>query len=183
MAGASCMGRHRTVPLEVVVEGTQALAGFSLNWNNASGKELGECSEFCSRHKEMLKFADNASLLRVLAKPACSHGNAFGWVNCIIFLPCSGFCLVKILNKALRYKWQKLQSYLNVVFDWRTSGNTGSCTSERRSLTGMWKMCAVERRRNREDAPKIQGQRNIWWKYKAANIKLLKGNTFFTMPN
>lgn len=31
MAGASCMGRHRTVPLEVVVEGTQALAGFSLN--------------------------------------------------------------------------------------------------------------------------------------------------------
>lgn len=75
--------------------------------------------------------------VRVLVKPACSHGNAFGWVNGTILLLCSGFCLVKILNKALSYKWQKLQSNQNVIFDWGTSGNTGSCTSERRSLTGM----------------------------------------------
>lgn len=87
MAEASCMSRHRTVPLEVVEESTQALAGFSLN-SNASGKELGECSGFsCSRHNGVLKFVDNASLVRVWAKPACNHGNAFGWVNGTILLP------------------------------------------------------------------------------------------------
>lgn len=39
MAEAPCMSKYRTVPLEVVVESSQALSGFSSDCN-ASGKEL-----------------------------------------------------------------------------------------------------------------------------------------------